>query len=336
MYTFPKAALARFWIIFVFAPACALAATPQQTEGAASGQTATILRLTVLGNRNEVEIEIDASQQITPQTRVLTEPDRLVIDLPNAVPGRALRNFSVNRGEVKNVRVGLFEANPPTTRVVLDLKAPQNFQIFPSGNMVIVKLATDAGVNASTSVNPPIQPALYLNQSLRPVLRQTTLSHRGAIQRSAPPVRSKLPVAVSFQDGLLSVRTQKATLAQVLYEIHRQTGADIAIPAGAEQEQVAANLGPAAPKEVLAALLNGSHYNFIILGEDGDVGTLQRVILSPRLGGGSDAAPLASSASAPINEMHNFQASGNQPGPAVASPTPPDDIAPDEGETPPD
>ncbi len=80
MYTFPKAALARFWIIFVFAPACALAATPQQTEGAASGQTATILRLTVLGNRNEVEIEIDASQQITPQTRVLTEPDRLVID----------------------------------------------------------------------------------------------------------------------------------------------------------------------------------------------------------------------------------------------------------------
>jgi hypothetical protein len=334
MFSLP-AALARLWIIFVFAPACALAATPPQTEGTTSGQTATILRLTVLRNRTDVEIEIDASQQITPQTRVLTGPDRLVIDFPNAVPGSALRNLSVNRGEVKDVRVGLFEANPPTTRVVLDLRAPQNFHIFPSGNMVIVKLAADAGVNASAPVNPPIQPALYKNQSLRPVLRQTTLGERSAIRRTPALVRNELPVVVNFQNGLLSVRTQKATLAQVLYEIHRQTGADIAVPAGAEQEQVAANLGPAAPKEVLAALLNGSHYNFIILGEDGDAGTLQRVILSPRFGGTDDTAPLASGASAPINEMRNSQPSGSQPDPAVSA-TPPDYIAPSEGQPPPD
>src|SRR2546425_11868845 len=186
MYTFPKAALARFLSICVVAPSYALAAIPQQIEGAASGQSATIRRVTVLGTRNDIEIEIDASQQVTPQTRVLTGPDRLVIDFPNAVPGSGLRNLSVNRGDVKDVRVGLFEANPPTTRVVLDLKAPQNFHIFPTGNMVIVKLAADAGMNASAPVNPPIQPALYQNQSLQPVLRQTTLSQRGAIQRSAP------------------------------------------------------------------------------------------------------------------------------------------------------
>ena len=335
MYTLPKAALARFLSICVVAPSYALAAIPQQIEGAASGQSATIRRVTVLGTRNDIEIEIDASQQVTPQTRVLTGPDRLVIDFPNAVPGSGLRNLSVNRGDVKDVRVGLFEANPPTTRVVLDLKTPQNFQIFPSGNMVIVKLVAGAEPNASASANPPIRPALYQNQSL-PVVRQTVLSQQSARQRSVAPVRNKLPVDVRFQDGLISIRTQKATLAQVLYEIHRQTGADIAVPAGAEQELVAVSLGPAPPKEVLAALLNGSHYNFIILGADGDAAILQRVILSPRFGGAGDVAPLASGASAPINEVHNLQTSGIQSDPAVVSAAPPDQNVPPDEEPPPD
>jgi hypothetical protein len=92
-------------------------------------------------------------------------------------------------------------------------------------------------------------------------------------------------VQVRFENGLLSVRSEKATLAQVLYEVHRQTGADIAVPAGAEQERVVTDVGPGPAREVLASFLNGSHYNFIILGSGNDEHGIKRVILSPNYAG---------------------------------------------------
>ena len=55
------------------------------------------------------------------------------------------------------------------------------------------------------------------------------------------PAQPAPRVQVSFRNGQLKVWTEKATLAEVLNEIHRQTGADIAIPSGAEQDQVVAN-----------------------------------------------------------------------------------------------
>jgi hypothetical protein len=87
------------------------------------------------------------------------------------------------------------------------------------------------------------------------------------------------PVSVSFIDGLLQIHAEKATLAQVLFEVQRQTRADIAIPAGAEQEEVAADLGPAPARDVLGELLNGSRYNFIFVGNEL---SLDQVILTRR------------------------------------------------------
>jgi hypothetical protein len=69
------------------------------------------------------------------------------------------------------------------------------------------------------------------------------------------------------------------TLAQILFEVHRRTQAEIAIPAGAEQEEVIADLGPAPARDVLGALLNGSSYNFIFVGNEL---SLERVILTRR------------------------------------------------------
>ena len=86
-------------------------------------------------------------------------------------------------------------------------------------------------------------------------------------------------VAVTFANGMLRIRAENATLSEVLFEVQRQTRAEIAIPAGAEREQVMADLGPAPAREVLAALLNGSAYNFIFIGNELD---LQQVILTLR------------------------------------------------------
>ena len=99
-----------------------------------------------------------------------------------------------------------------------------------------------------------------------------------AVSEAPPPPPQPL-VLVSFQNGMLRIRADKATLAQVLFEVQRQTQADIAIPAGAEQEQVAVDLGPAPARDVLGALLNGSKYNFVFVGNEL---SLERVILTRR------------------------------------------------------
>jgi len=136
--------------------------------------------------------------------------------------------------------------------------------------------------------------------------------------------------------------------------VHRHTGADIAVPAGAEREQVVTNLGPGPAKEVLASLLNGSHYNFIILGADEGTGSLGRVILSPRFEGAAPAGnfsppppgaeqsqnlevPPPENPPAAENEpISDPPAPENQPVPAQpVPPAPPDPNAP-QGEPPPD
>src|SRR5246127_5954455 len=98
----------------------------------------------VLGSKDTVEIEVEASDRIVPETQVLTGPDRLVIDFPNALPGNQVRSQSVDRGEVKDVRVGLFQAKPPVTRVVVDLKSARSYQIFPYGRTVMIKVTGGA------------------------------------------------------------------------------------------------------------------------------------------------------------------------------------------------
>jgi hypothetical protein len=220
----------------------------------AIAQSAQVQHVKMLPSTGAVEIEIQMNQPVAPRTQVVASPDRLVIDFPGTTPGAQLRALPVNRGDVLGVRVGLFESQPPTTRVVLDLKNPTAYQVFPSGKSVMIKLggAPAPAVNAS---NPAPE---------------------------APPEPPRPAVTVGFQNGLLSITAEKATLAQVLYEIHTQTGAEIAVPAGAEQEQVAAALGPAPPKDVLSALLNGSSYNFILVGSSSNPNVLERVLLSQK------------------------------------------------------
>ncbi|MFZ3213262.1 MAG: hypothetical protein WA188_17300, partial [Terriglobales bacterium] len=78
------------------------------------------------------------------------------------------------------------------------------------------------------------------------------------------------------------ISANKASLSEVLFAVHQRTGADIAIPAGAEQEKVVAEIGPASAPEVLSRLLNGTKFNFLILSAVNDPGTVDRVILSAR------------------------------------------------------
>jgi hypothetical protein len=274
-----KILLAGLLLAASVAATCPLFAAPQAAV--------TIRRVAVLGTGNSVEVEIEASGPVTPQAQVVSGPDRIVLDFPNALPASVLRPIAVNRGEVKAVRTGLFSARPPVTRVVLDLKSAQGYQVFASGNRVIVKLSGAGEQTAGFETQFEI-------------VENVAVTPEGTVPaaEAQPPAKPAPRIEVEFRNGELSIWADKVTLAELLSEVHRQTGADIPIPAGAEQELVVANLGPAPAPDVLASLLNGSRFNFIMVGSSENPAQLRSVLLSPK--GGTMRQPFPYSPPVPI------------------------------------
>ena len=136
----------------------------------------------------------------------------------------------------------------------------------------------------------------------------------------APPTLEQqppVPPQVSYRDGQLSITSTNATLAQVLHSVQTQTGATIDLPAGAGSERVVATLGPGKPQNVLASLLNGSKFNYVILGVPDNSGAVQKVILLAK-SNPSSGEPLAAT---PQNVIHT-------PMPAPSGVEPPEDEYP--------
>jgi hypothetical protein len=160
-----------------------------------------------------------------------------------------------------------------------------------SVKLVPVKLVPDTAARVQTSAVPPAPAAKLQNTALvASTVASTNVATpivSAAVSQTPPPppaaVQAVLPpmpfVGVTFVNGMLRIRAEKATLAQVLFEVQRETKAEIAIPAGAEREEVIADLGPAPARDVLASLLNGTPYNFIFVGNEM---SLERVILTLR------------------------------------------------------
>jgi AMIN domain len=296
--------------------ACAFLSVLSLHADTAVPPATTIRSVVVLGTGNTLEVEVIGSGPITPQAQVVTGPDRVILDFPNTVPGGQLRNQVVNRGELKGVRVGRFSDNPPVTRVVLDLKTAHGYQLFPSGKTVIVKLASANGT------------------PVRPTAVQTAVA---SVVPPPPPAPPPPRVKVSYANGKLKIWANKATLAEVLTEVRHRTGADLIIPPGTGRETIVADLGPAPAREVLSALLNGSSFNFVIVGSDRDSTELRGVFLTTRNGGVADnslsyPAMAVSEVQQPEPDTQPQPDISETPVPEEAPPAQPD-MAPNQGTT---
>jgi len=252
-----------------------------------------------------------------------------VIDFPNAVPGNQLRSQSVDRGEVKDVRVGLFQSKPPVTRIVLDLKTAQSYQIFPYGRTTIIKVmggAPDTSAGVDGAARPAPRAGLV-------TANYTTGAERVQVEPAVEPA-----LQVTFHDGLLAIKANKATLSEVLFAVQQRTGAQVAIAAGAEQERVVVDLAAGPAPDVLAHLLNGSRFNYLILSAPNDPQQLDRVILTPRTEGGPSPMPLPQARNdAPEDDGQNVPQPEPHTGPppqVIAPAQPPETKAPPEDNTP--
>jgi hypothetical protein len=73
-------------------------------------------------------------------------------------------------------------------------------------------------------------------------------------------------------------------MVDVLNQLKQKTGATFDMPP-ASNERVVGQFGPGAPRDVIAQLLNGSHYDYVLMGSPADPGSLKKVILMARASG---------------------------------------------------
>ncbi|MGD0508883.1 MAG: hypothetical protein ABSA27_13850 [Terriglobales bacterium] len=118
---------------------------------------------------------------------------------------------------------------------------------------------------------------------------------------------------VSFDGGLLTIAAQNSTLGEILRDVRRLTGASIEIPQGsAASERVVTHLGPGAPRDVMAVLLNGSSFDYVMLGSSSDPTAVSSVILIAKPSGPGDNQ---AAANGPQGNPGTMPANGARPQP---------------------
>ena len=108
-----------------------------------------------------------------------------------------------------------------------------------------------------------------------------------------PSTLEQMPTSapqVSFHNEQLMIVAHNSTLGDVLRAVRNQTGAAVEIPANAT-ERVVGRFGPGPARDVLAVLLNGSHFNYVMLGSVANPNALDRVILTHKTGGSETPSP---------------------------------------------
>ncbi len=97
---------------------------------------------------------------------------------------------------------------------------------------------------------------------------------------AAPYLKPIGPIVVTYDGGELTIHAFNAPLSRVLRAVGNHIGVLIEIPPGPD-EPVVGVFGPGSPRNVLAALLNGSHFNYVMTGSSSD-GRLQHLLLTVR------------------------------------------------------
>ena len=144
-----------------------------------------------------------------------------------------------------------------------------------ASSAVLPPLADEvAAALAGTVVSP--QHGLMRVQTPSPVQAQRSSAGSWVAPAGAPP---DAPV-VTYRNGQLTIDAENSTLAAVLELVAEKTGAAIEVPPGSGLERIVEHTGPGRAEDVLARLLNGSPFDFVIVGSPQPPHDPMQVLLS--------------------------------------------------------
>jgi AMIN domain len=135
-----------------------MANTKTDSESAPA-KSATIMSLRIVQEKDGPAVEILSTKPLVPAIQAISDPPRLVIDLPNARLD-APKRISVQADQISALRADQFKQNPPIARVVVDLEAPRAYSWDSAGNRLVVHLGKDPNQASSSPFHAPIVASL--------------------------------------------------------------------------------------------------------------------------------------------------------------------------------
>jgi hypothetical protein len=101
---------------------------------------------------------------------------------------------------------------------------------------------------------------------------------------AAPPESQPDSQSVICNGNQLKISSNNSTLARILAEIQKCTGANIEVPDGTATNRVSNRLGPGPTRDVLASLLSSNDFDYVIGSSPSDPDRVETVLLMPRQG----------------------------------------------------
>ncbi|MEO5937359.1 MAG: type IV pilus secretin PilQ [Terriglobales bacterium] len=223
------------------APAGAKAEAPAAKAAAApSARPVQIRNVSVVQGKTGLQVQINASGVIAPTAMKLSAPDRIVVDIPNAIPAPRLREIAVRHASVKGIRVARYALNPPATRVVVDLNVPQEFELATKGGQTMLKLQ---GVTAETPLLASVRPmvpqatpaAAPTNVAVEPVYtsRPATAEEVAEFKQTPAQRASQAASRFSSPNHDIPMSNASASVTQVMPAINLSAMPQQAVPAAA-------------------------------------------------------------------------------------------------------
>jgi hypothetical protein len=123
-------------------------------------KSAAIKSFRIVQEEDGPAVEILSTKPLVPSIQAISDPDRLVIDLPNARLETQQKRISVQADQISSIRADQFQQNPPVARVVVDLLAPRAYTWDAAGNRLVVHLGKNPNQADSSPFQPPTVPSL--------------------------------------------------------------------------------------------------------------------------------------------------------------------------------
>jgi N-acetylmuramoyl-L-alanine amidase len=181
---------------------------------------------------------ISASRPLQTTQRILHDPERVVIDIRDAVFLPVKKSLDVEDGLVVQVRTAQFHSNPNVVRIVIELSRPVPFAVQPGleAGQILVVLGTATVGGAGPATSGPAGPA-PATAGRGPVVVALDAGHGGSDPGAIGPT------GVQEKDAVLAItQALQRLLLQRHIDVIMIRDADVFVPL-ADRAQIAARGG---------------------------------------------------------------------------------------------
>jgi len=149
------------------------------------------------------------------------------------------------------------------------------FKRFPGATYWLLLFITFSSAFATTAKHPRKHQAAKTEPVVAPAPPPTP----AALQQITLQQMPATPAQVQYANNQLTITARNSSMSDILAQVKKLTGASMDFPPNAA-ERVVGQFGPGPAREVLASLLDGTNFNYVLLGSAKNPTGVDRVIVT--------------------------------------------------------